>query len=193
MKTQLTTEQINNAVEMFKNENKETLKITDVLELREKELELKKQGFQYALHIGSILNFTLKWFDSVGRAALQVKTGKKLTKEEFFKSFYGIARSTAYKYLDLANQPDEKIVKYIESEEGLTNPTIEGCLKFCKEKTDKTDTPKQPQLKASFGDKKIVFSPTNELSHCDFTEQELEDTILLLQNALAEVRKVKQA
>jgi hypothetical protein len=186
MKTELTAEQIANGLELFKTSNEEKLQATKVGELLADEKTEKSKGLLKAIETGKILSNGIEWFEKTGKSALQVITGQKLSKEDIFLKIYGLKKASAYRYIQSSKIETEIVNNYIAEN---TDISILGLLAYVKPKNDVKVRP--TQLRLSFGDKKVLFSPESTLSHCDFSESELLDTIQLLQNALKEIQALK--
>lgn len=135
-----------------------------------------KRKFNNLIKLGNELIKSLDWFDNIGATKFREFTGIKLTKANYFETFFDIKKAWAYRLMQASKIEPAIISNYLESEK---NPTILGLINFVSTNKNK---PEKSELTLTFNEKKLQIRKGNIKTNLSLTD---------IENLIKELQKIK--
>lgn len=108
-----------------------------------------KRKFNNLIKLGNELIKSLDWFDNIGATKFREFTGIKLTKANYFETFFDIKKAWAYRLMQAAKIDAPIISNYLETDK---NPSILGLINFVTPNKHKAE---KSEILVTFNDKKL--------------------------------------
>ena len=148
----------------------------EILTLISNDQSNDKRKFNNLIKLGHELIKSLSWFDNIGATKFREYTGIKLTKANYFETFFNLKRGWCYRLMQAAKVEPAVISNYLESEK---NPTILGLINFV---TPNKNKPEKSELTLTFNEKKLQIRKGNIKTNLSLTD---------IENLIKELQKIK--
>lgn len=135
-----------------------------------------KRKFNNLIKLGHELIKSLDWFDNIGATKFREYTGIKLTKSNYFETFFDIKKAWAYRLIQAAKIDAPIISNYLETDK---NPSILGLINFVTPNKHKAE---KSELTLTFNEKKLQIRKGNIKTNLSLND---------IENLIKELQKIK--